>query len=253
MSAPPGAGPDLPPQPDVRSRYRGAEARDYLERRQRSTKWDLENSAVDGILQCLPRAALILDAPVGTGRFLAAYARHSHRYLGIDVSPEMLAQARDLQRQPAESGGNLVRADVLTLPLAEGAVDHVLSARLLNWFDVRQLEEALAEFRRVSRGELIVEVRLSRSLGWRQVPGLLGELLRHPLASLRRLARSLRPPADGAVLRLHDERDFHRILARLGLKVDRTVQIADGTAYSRRLLRHTPLRFFVLSQSNADG
>lgn len=250
MSAPPRASPDRsPPVPDVRLRYRGETARGYLARRQASRKWDLENDAVDALLGALPGAVTILDAPVGTGRFLAAYARHSQRYVGIDVSPDMLAQAHAKQGRIQAGRGHLVRGDVCDLPLADGAVDHVLSARLLNWFDAEQLETALAEFRRVSRGQLIIEVRLSRPLHWRLVPDLARELLLHPLASLRRLARSLRPAAGRARLKLHDESDFHQLLQRLGLWIERCIQIDDGTAFSRRFLRHTPLCFYVLAQN----
>lgn len=233
----------------VETSYRGAVARDYLARRSGSLKWRLEEQAVDELLAALPRGGTVLDVPAGTGRFLPAYARHGLRFVGVDVSLDMLLQAR---AAPADRrDGILLQGVVAGLPLPDGAVDHVLCTRLLNWFDGPQLGRALAELARVARGSLILEIRLSRPLGWRRLPRLAAELGRRPAASLKRLVRPLLPPPAGRpVLRIHRQSDFLELLAGLGLSIERRLPVADGTACTRRWLRHTPLAFFVLRRTD---
>lgn len=242
-----GGGPAGAP---VETTYRGAVARDYLARRADSLKWRLEDRAVDELLAALPAGSSILDVPAGTGRFLAAYARHGHRFVGVDVSLDMLSQARAEQRTGGRVGV-LARGLVGALPLADDSVDHVLCTRLLNWFDGPGLRQALAELERVARGALLLEIRLSRPLGWRRLSRLAGDLLRRPAGSLRRLSKSLLPPRPGRpVLRIHSEADFLRLIADLGLRVERRLTIADGTDCTRRWFRHTPLAIFVLSRGH---
>jgi SAM-dependent methyltransferase len=90
-----------------------------------------------------------LDAGCGTGRALPHLRTAVGRggtVLGVDLTPEMLATARDLGRH---RHGWLVLADARRLPLRAGGVDAVFAAGLL-----RHLPDAgdgLAELARVTR------------------------------------------------------------------------------------------------------
>ena len=67
----------------------------------------------------LPAGSLVADLACGTGDFCRELARLGHRPLGYDFSMGMLRVAI-----PASSGGSpLVNADVLELPLPDGALD----------------------------------------------------------------------------------------------------------------------------------
>ena len=67
----------------------------------------------------LPAGSLVADLACGTGDFCRELARLGHRPLGYDFSMGMLRVAI-----PARSGGSpLVNADVLELPLPDGALD----------------------------------------------------------------------------------------------------------------------------------
>ncbi|MCU1456571.1 MAG: ubiquinone/menaquinone biosynthesis methyltransferase [Actinomycetia bacterium] len=89
----------------------------------------------------VPRGSTVLDLACGTGdlcRDLEAVGQHP---IGIDVSAGMLANARTLVP--------LVRADVLRLPVADGAVDGIVCGfALRNFVD---LEAFFSECARVLR------------------------------------------------------------------------------------------------------
>lgn len=69
--------------------------------------------------------ALVLDAPCGTGRLREAIEGSGARWVGIDVSAEMLAAHEDAAR-------SRVRADVGRLPCDDRTFDAVVCCRLLH-------------------------------------------------------------------------------------------------------------------------
>jgi SAM-dependent methyltransferase len=106
----------------------------------------------------------LLDAPCGTGRLQATLARHG-RYVGVDVAPAMLAEARRAHPERV-----WLRGDVTRLPFPDGTFDLVLCCRLLHHFSERsELERVLAELVRVSRGLVIASFWDKGSLpSWRR-------------------------------------------------------------------------------------
>jgi demethylmenaquinone methyltransferase/2-methoxy-6-polyprenyl-1,4-benzoquinol methylase len=66
----------------------------------------------------LPPGSLVLDLACGTGALCRELQRAGHRPVGFDFSTGMLARAR--------TGASLVRADVLALPIRNGAADGVV-------------------------------------------------------------------------------------------------------------------------------
>ncbi|MFC4530298.1 class I SAM-dependent methyltransferase [Sphaerisporangium dianthi] len=111
---------------------------------------DAEQPVVRRILDGLP-TGVALDAACGTGRHTAYLAELGHRVIGVDGSPEMLAQAR--KRLPHAP---LFEADLHRLPLPGSAVDTVVCALAL--VHVPDLGPVLAEFARVLRpgGHLVI-------------------------------------------------------------------------------------------------
>jgi ubiquinone/menaquinone biosynthesis C-methylase UbiE len=105
---------------------------------------------LDTVLEALPTGT-ILDAACGTGRYAAYLAARGHRVVGVDSSPEMLAQARARAPQAA-----FLRGDLHRLPLTGGAVDVVVCALAL--VHVPSLAPVMAEFARVLRpgGHLVI-------------------------------------------------------------------------------------------------
>ncbi len=92
-----------------------------------------------------------LDAACGTGRFAEFLARHGHRVIGVDSSPDMLAHAR--RRVP---DGEFRLGELDRLPLPDDSVDVVVCTLAL--VHVPRLEPVIAEFARVLRpgGDLVI-------------------------------------------------------------------------------------------------
>ncbi|MFC4585939.1 class I SAM-dependent methyltransferase [Sphaerisporangium corydalis] len=123
---------------------------------------DSEQPVVRRVLDGLP-VGVALDAACGTGRHTAYLAGLGHQVIGVDGSPEMLAQAKTRlpgahlsQARTRLPGVRLSQADVNRLPLPDDAVDTVVCALAL--VHVPDLGAVLAEFARVLRpgGHLVI-------------------------------------------------------------------------------------------------
>ena len=95
----------------------------------------------------------VLDAGTGTGRMLELLAPHVGRGLGIDVSPEMLAIARERLAHAGIANCQVRRGDVYRLPFTDGdpktGFDAVLFHQVLHYLDDPQA--ALREAIRVAK------------------------------------------------------------------------------------------------------
>jgi ubiquinone/menaquinone biosynthesis C-methylase UbiE/DNA-binding transcriptional ArsR family regulator len=101
-----------------------------------------------------------LDAGTGTGRMLELIAPHAGRAIGIDVSPDMLAIARDRLLRANISNAQVRLGDTYRLPFPNGAAgsgfDVVLFHQVLHYLDDPQ--HAVAEAARVMApgGKLLI-------------------------------------------------------------------------------------------------
>jgi len=95
----------------------------------------------------------VLDAGTGTGRMLELLAPHIGRGLGIDVSPEMLAIARERLAKAHALHCQVRRGDVYRLPFADGdqntGFDAVIFHQVLHYLDDPQA--AIREAIRVAK------------------------------------------------------------------------------------------------------
>jgi SAM-dependent methyltransferase len=209
-----GSAPRKAPPYPARSRYVGAVASGYVGRRAVTPKWTREQEVIEAVVRTLPAGSRVLDVPVGTGRFLPAYADAGHRVCGIDISADMLAQARAVPAALPRLA--LVQGEVERLPLRDRAVDWVVCVRFLNWVPAAQLDRIVRELLRVARAGVVLLVRVARSLTAREV---VARILRRGLwRDPRRLARRLRRAAGALAARLG------------GARADYVVQREDALA-----------------------
>jgi ubiquinone/menaquinone biosynthesis C-methylase UbiE len=147
----------------AKSGYRGKTAQDYDRKRRKRKKWRLELDAVETMITHFDAGSSILDLPLGTGRFLPLYKPGNHRVLGLDISLDMLQQARDkLQenvRQPAMAMG-----DGENIPLKDLSVDYVVCIRLLNWLTHEAMKKVIAECDRVARKGMVIGFRTRKPM-----------------------------------------------------------------------------------------
>jgi SAM-dependent methyltransferase len=112
-----------------------------------------DGGVTDEVLSHLPEEfdGVLLDVPVGTGLFTCSrYARFPDATIvAVDYSMGMLQQARKRFLEHGVNNVHLFRADVANLPVADGAIDIVLSMAGLHAF--RDKQGAITEIRRVVR------------------------------------------------------------------------------------------------------
>lgn len=129
----------------IREKYKGAVA-DKYDKRARHPKWQREQATVERWLTLIGSGASVLDIPVGTGRFLEMYARHGMTAIGMDVSEDMLAKARE--KVPS---ADLRYGDILAIPLSDLCVDCVVAVRIMSWLRREEMLRALDECARLAR------------------------------------------------------------------------------------------------------
>ena len=111
---------------------------------------DREQPVVRRILDSLPLGDAV-DAACGTGRHSEYLVELGHRVVGVDVSNEMLAVARQ-----KVAGATFKHAGLDSLPVADDSVDLVVCALALS--HVADLTPVVAEFGRILRpgGSLVI-------------------------------------------------------------------------------------------------
>jgi SAM-dependent methyltransferase len=152
----------------VRTKWQGAGAgARYLNERWRSRRRRERDPALVTALLAehlvVREGTLLLDAACGAGRVSTSLARFG-RCVGIDVSAEMLAEARK-----SSGSGRLLRGDVARLPFRDATFDAVVCCRLLHHMaEPEALASVLGELVRVSRDLVIASFLDAGSLpAWR--------------------------------------------------------------------------------------
>jgi ubiquinone/menaquinone biosynthesis C-methylase UbiE len=105
----------------------------------------------------------VLDAGCGTGQFLSVIRElvgQKGRISAVDAAPENVAIAEAKTRSDKSSGLIDVRiADIKALPFPDGIFDAVWNANVAQYLSERELDTALAEFRRVLKPGGVLAVK----------------------------------------------------------------------------------------------
>lgn len=196
-------------------RYRGQVATRYDSYRLRQPKWHREQEIMSELLKALPRNATLLDVPVGTGRFFEFYKSLDLRPTGVDISKDMLAEAR---QKAGEVGLDLSLAEgnILQLAYPDRSFDAAVCIRLFNLIPLADVARAVSELARVSRRYVIVGARHftpASELGTRPI-SLIGQFLVKLRAKIRK-----------GVLTIHPQQALMAALTGSGLRVARSVSV----------------------------
>jgi ubiquinone/menaquinone biosynthesis C-methylase UbiE len=181
----------------------------------------LEEPAVWSLVDQLPRGRA-LDAACGTGRHAQHLAALGHEVVGVDLTPEMLARARE-----TVTGAEFLEADLVDIPAHDGEFDIIVCGLALA--HVAELDRAVGELARVLRpgGHLVISVLhpFQAMLGWHA-----------PFEDAGGARRFVREHA-------HTHADYFTAFAKASLSVRRCVEpalTAAEVAAKRRAFRHVP-------------
>lgn len=153
----------LPPSGGGALKYTGQVASGYDAKREQSPKWVCEQRIIEDWIDEIPEGSVILDAPCGTGRFFAAYARNEHRVYGLDISPDMLQQAAAKVKNETffTSHFHLGIGDVRSVPLEDKSVDYTINCRITRWLSPEDNVRMMKEMQRVARKGIIWTARVA--------------------------------------------------------------------------------------------
>ena len=149
----------LPPSGGGALKYTGQVASGYDAKREQSPKWTCEQRIIESWIDEMPEGSIILDAPCGTGRFFPACERNKHLVLGLDISSDMIVQARSKITQP-----NLFKfgiGDVRSVPVEDKQVDYSINCRITRWLSPEDNVRMMKEMQRVARKGIIWTARVS--------------------------------------------------------------------------------------------
>lgn len=133
----------------IADKYYGRHATGYDAARQRTARWAAEQAAVEAFVSRGP----VLDVPVGTGRYFDIYRAQGLEVTGLDISPDMIAEARS-----KDATAEIVEGSIFAMPFSDGQFSTVVCTRLLDWLCPQDMERAVAELRRVAK-EIVVSIR----------------------------------------------------------------------------------------------
>ncbi len=121
-------------------KYTGNVASGYDEKRKHSPRWQNEVRVFGGWIR-EGRPASILDCPFGTGRWILQYDEIEARVIGLDISGDMLAEARKKIGRP--DAYELVEGSVFDLDCSGMDAELIACIRLLNWMPYEQAMQAV--------------------------------------------------------------------------------------------------------------
>jgi len=140
--------------------YYGSRAEDYLAKRHQQEYWHLEQKQIVKMLSQLPKGSSVLDVPFGTGRFVKDYLQNEFNVTGLDASEDMLKVAKK-ELGELFNKINVSVGDATQLPYPDQSFDYVVCIRFLTHIvNYEQARAVLREFRRITRNQLILQLRM---------------------------------------------------------------------------------------------
>ncbi|MFP4538470.1 MAG: class I SAM-dependent DNA methyltransferase, partial [Dichotomicrobium sp.] len=139
------------------TQYFGETARGYEARRVSQVKWQREQAILEAVIADLPEGVSVLDVPCGTGRLFKAFTLRRLHVTAIDISPDMLAEAR--AKAPYEWIA-LMQGSIFDICAAGQAFHTAFAIRIMNRISETDVPRALAELQRVTRERVVFNLRV---------------------------------------------------------------------------------------------
>jgi ubiquinone/menaquinone biosynthesis C-methylase UbiE len=149
-------------------KYFGDVAKGYDQKREADPKWVIEQRIITGMMSDLPPDTIVLDCPVGTGRFLPFYIDKDFQILGMDKSVDMLKEAAK-KVDPKRARGELRIGDVRNTGLPDKCVDVAVNCRITRWLSPEDCQQMFREMQRVASKRIIWTARVANHVHARTV------------------------------------------------------------------------------------
>lgn len=169
-----------------KSAYHGSVARDYERDRTAEPIWAVEQEFVARWVSGIPHGSVLLDLPTGTGRFLPMFIARGLQVHARDISRDMLNVIREKIPDYRAQGLTIEEGDAQKINLENDSVDYVVSWRFFHLIPRSVIPGVLAEFKRVCRRDIIIQVFSVRTsvadasvftVGLRKLKGLIRPFL----------------------------------------------------------------------------
>lgn len=209
--------------------YTGDYARTYDADRLASIEWTREEQAIAPMLQAIKAGETVLDLAAGTGRWLPVYAAIGAKPILLDVSRDMLEQAK------AKAHGLGLEVSAFAQSAVEGpAFPHAKWAvvtRFFNWIPLACVKVVL---------QRCLEAKVENFLF---MVTYLPDSVRFPMSmrtrftTLRRNISSKLGQREKGIYFLHSENKLRRVLNELGLTVEVERVISDRRGRRNVMIR----------------
>jgi ubiquinone/menaquinone biosynthesis C-methylase UbiE len=140
-------------------KYHGQVAAGYDAKRMNDPKWTCEQRIIEEWLGELPDGATVLDAPMGTGRFMDICARKKFQLFGLDRQGDMLQQAL-IKAKGIGYDFKFKVGNVLETGMPDKSVDATLNIRITRWLSPDENVLLMKEMQRISRSKIIWTARV---------------------------------------------------------------------------------------------
>ena len=222
------------------TKYVGETAENY-ERSRLGHKWHSEHEAFKQLLSSVPDGATVLDIPIGTGRLLPFFQERRFDTSGIDISPDMLAQAR-VTAKSIGLPARIHEGDIRSVPFPTNSFDLVACLRFLSLVDERGLELVFAELARLSNDKVLIGIRYVISLtDFRGTPWDFARLMARPVWFARWVFHFLF--GYRKIAKAHRQAFVFRAISKFGLSLVEMRHVErrwDSTDYVLLLLQKNP-------------
>ena len=175
---------------NLEEKYKGRTATEYLAKRVDAPHWRREQEVVREMLEAA-NGSRVVDVPVGTGRFLEFYKALRLDAVGLDISPDMLNEARACAKTLDYRSLQLRVGDIRALPLDSSSADVVVCIRYMQHVSLREFQAVITELVRVTSGHLILGVHILHSHRG-GVFRVLRAVMTSPFAMVRRMLTQVR-------------------------------------------------------------
>lgn len=209
--------------------YTGDCARTYDADRLASIEWTREELAIEPMLHAIKSGETVLDLAAGTGRWLPVYAAIGAQPILLDVSRDMLhqAKARALELSLDISVSTQSALDGPAFPHAQWAV----ITRFFNWIPLASVKSVLQRCLEAKvENFLFMITYLPDSVG-------LPMSVRTRFTTFRRNVSSKLGRREKGIYFLHSETKLRRMLNKLGLTIEVERVISDRRGRRNVMIR----------------